>query len=85
MNKYLSSEEVYILVAAVKYQLPLRSYGSVLIGNYIVNNMERIDFITLHDILQIITNHAETKQIPVTDSGEWIRVAHKIEEFLRKD
>ena len=85
MNKYLSSEEVYILVAAVKHQLPLRSYGSVLIGNYIVNNMERIDFITLHDILQIITNQAETKQIPVTDSGEWMRVAHKIEEFLRKD
>lgn len=85
MNKYLSTEETYILLAAVKHQLPLRSYGSVLIGNYIVNNMERIDFITLQDILQTITNFAETKQIPITDSGEWMRVAHKIEEFLRRD
>lgn len=85
MNKYLSTEEVYILLAAVKYQLPLRSYGSVLIGNYITNNIDRIDFITLQDILQTITNAIETKQISVVDSGEWLRVVHKIEEFLRKD
>lgn len=85
MNKYLSTEEVYILLAAIKYQLPLRSYGSVIIGNYITNNLERIDFITLQDILQTITNAAEVKQIPIVDSGEWMRVVHMIEEFLRKD
>jgi len=79
MNKYLSTEEAYILLAAVKHQLPLRSYGSV------INNLERIDFITLQDILQTITKVAESKQIPITDSGEWMRVAHKIEEFLRRD
>ena len=85
MKPHLSSEEAYILIAAVKYQLPLRSYGSVLIGNYIVNNIERIDFITLHDILKEITTAGEGRAIPLTDSGEWMRVAHKIEEFLRKD
>lgn len=85
MNKYLSTEEAYILLAAVKYQLPLRSYGSVIIGNYITNNLERIDFITLQDILHAITNAAEVRHIPIVDSAEWMRVAHKIEEFLRKD
>lgn len=85
MNKYLSTEEVYILLAAVKYQLPVRSYGSVIIGNYITNNLERIDFITLQDILNTITNAAEVRQIPTVDAAEWMRVAHKIEEFLRRD
>lgn len=84
MNKYLSTEEAYILLTAVKHQLPLRSYGSVIIGNYITNNLERIDFITLQDILHSITKAAETKQIPVVDSGEWMRVVHKIEEFFKE-
>lgn len=85
MNKYLSTEEAYILLTAVKHQLPLRSYGSVIIGNYITNNLERIDFITLQDILDAITKHAESKQIPIVDGTEWMRVAHTIEEFLRRD
>lgn len=85
MNKYFSTEEVYILIAAVKHQLPLRSYGSVIIGNYITNNLERIDFIALQDILNAITKAAEGRQIPTVDAAEWMRVAHKIEEFLRRN
>ena len=80
-----SSDETYILLSAVRYQLPRRTYGSFIICNHILNNIERIDTVTLQQLAREIRNEIEAGRVSAVDATEWLRAANKIQEFLRKD
>lgn len=80
----LTTDECYILVSAVRYQLPRRTYGSAIISNYIIGNINKIDIITLEDIMRDIRKASDAKEIPTVDAPEWLRVVSRIEEYFNK-
>lgn len=82
-SNYISTTESYILLCAVKYTLTRRTYGSFLIGNYITNNLQRIEKLTLREISDAINTELTEKNVPIIDVPEWNRILNKIYEFLQ--
>ena len=80
----LSTDECYVLISAVRYQLPRRTYGSSIISNYIVNNINNIDIITLEDIARDIQKALDSREVPSVDVPEWLRALDRITEYFNK-
>lgn len=82
-SNYISTTESYILLCAVKYTLTRRTYGSFLIGNYITNNLKRIEKLALREISDAINTELTEKNVPIIDVPEWNCILNKIYEFLQ--
>lgn len=73
MTRLLTPNEVYVLFAALRYQLPRQTYGSGIVADEIVRN---IDGISHNDVDKMFTEIMEAynrEEVSDADKIEWNR------------
>lgn len=76
----MTDDEAYILMAAVRYQLPRRTYGSAVVCSYIERNMHRIHQRDIDMIIRDIQKSIDRNEVSAIDSTEWNRILHILED-----
>ena len=73
-SQHMSDDEAYVLLAAVRYQLPRRTYGSAIVCGYIERNIERISAPDINMLIINIETAFHNREVPTVDIREWDRI-----------
>ena len=79
----MTDEEAYVLLAALRYQLPRRTYGSAIVCSYIEKNITRISMQDINHLILNIESAFYYKEVPVVDSHEWNRILQILKNYAK--
>lgn len=71
MTRLLNRNEVYVLIAAMRYQLPSNTHGSDIIADEIVRNIDSLSFSDVDKMFTEIMEAYNRDEVAETDKPAW--------------